>query len=76
MALVNNTRWSLPVIQRVNARSLSIDKADELISVTQLNDVSYVCVTETWFKDYMSAESVGLAGFCCDRTDRVGGVGR
>ena len=35
------------------------------------NDVGCVCVTETWFKPYMSTESVGLAGFCCERTDRL-----
>ena len=42
----------------VNARSLSIEKADELLSVASLNDVSCVCVTETWFKEFMSDESV------------------
>ena len=25
----------------------------------------------TWFKPYMSTESVGLAGFCCERKDRL-----
>ena len=39
-------------------------------------DVSCVCVTETWFKDFMSDESVGLSGYCCERKDRVGRVGR
>ena len=46
-------------------------KADELLSVLSLNDVSCVCVTETWFKDLMSDESVGLSGYCCERKDRV-----
>ena len=54
----------------VNARSLSIDKSDELLCVAQMNDVSCVCVTETWFKGFMSPESVGLAGYCCERNDR------
>ena len=75
ITLVDNTRWSLPVILGVNARSLSIEKADELLSVSSLNDVSCVCVTETWFKDFMSDESVGLSGYCCERKDRVGRVG-
>ena len=57
-----NTRWTLPVILGVNARSLSIEKADELLSISSLNDVSCVCVTETWFKDFMTDESVGLSG--------------
>ena len=54
----------------VNARSLRIEKSDELLCVAQMNDVSCVCVTETWFKGFMSPESVGLAGFCCERKDR------
>ena len=48
------------VILGVNARSLSIEKADELLSVSSRNDVSCVCVMETWFKEFMSDESVGL----------------
>ena len=48
--LVDNTRWTLPVILGVNARSLSIEKADELLSVSSRNDVSCVCVTVTWFR--------------------------
>ena len=66
---------TLPVILGVNARSLSIEKAKELLSVSSLNDVSCVCITETWFKDCMSDESVGLSGYCCERKDRVGPVG-
>ena len=57
---MDNTRWSLPVILRVNVRSLSNEKADELLSAASLNDVSCVCVMETWFKDFMSDESVGM----------------
>ena len=75
ITLVDNTRWTLPVILGVNARSLSIEKADELLSVSSLNDVSCVCVTETWFKDFMSDESVGLPGYFCERKHRVGRVG-
>ena len=55
--------------------SLSIEKANELLSVASLNDVSCVCVTETWFKDFMSDESVGLSGYCCERKDRLGRAG-
>ena len=72
---MDNTRWSLPVILGVNVRSLSIEKADELLSVASLNDVSCVCVTETWFKEFMSDESVSLSGYCCARKDRVGRAG-
>ena len=54
----------------LNARSLGIEKADGLLTVSHLNNVSCVCVTETWFKDYTAAESVGLAGISCERKDR------
>ena len=67
---MDNTRWTLPVILGVNARSLSIEKADELLSVSSLNDVSCDCVT-----DFMYDESVGLSGYCCERKDRVGRAG-
>ena len=59
----------------MNARSLSIEKADELLSVESLNDVLCVCVTETWFKEFLSNESVSLSGYCCERKDRVGRAG-
>ena len=75
ITLVDNSRWTLPVILGVNARSLSVEKADELLSVSSRNDVPCVCVTETWFKEFMSDESVGLSGYCCERKDRVGRVG-
>ena len=74
--LTNSSRWSLPGFLDVNARSLSSDKLDELLVVARMNDVACVNVRETWFKSYMAPESVGLAGFCCERKDRVerGGV--
>ena len=59
----------------MNAPSLSIEIADELLSVASLNDVSCVCVTETWFREFMSDESVTLSGYCCERKDRVGRAG-
>ena len=55
----------------LNARSFSIEKSDELRAVVRTNDVGCVCVTETWFKPNLSTESVGLAGLCCDRKDRL-----
>ena len=38
-----------------------------ILAVVRTNDVGCVWVTETWFKPYMSTESVGLAEFCCER---------
>ena len=70
VSLAEKSRWSLPAILSVNARSLSIEKSDDLLCVAQMTDVSCVCVTETWFKGFMSPESVGLAGYCCERKDR------
>ena len=71
VTLAINPRWGLPTILGLNARSLSIEKSDELLAVARTNNVGCVCVTETWFKSYMSTESVGLAGFSCERKDRV-----
>ena len=36
-----------------------------------MNNIACVNVTETWFKSYLVLESVGLAGSCCERKDRV-----
>ena len=71
ITLTKSSRWSLPGFLNVNARSLSIEKLDDLLVVACMNDVACVNVTETWFKSYMASESVGLAGFCCERKDRV-----
>ena len=72
--LGDKKRWIIPGILTLNARSLSADKSDELLTVANLNDVSCVCVTETWFKDYISSDVglVGLTGFSCERKDREG----
>ena len=71
ITLTNSSRWCLPGFLNVNARSLSMEKLDELLVVARMNDVTCVNVTETWFKSYMAPESVGLAGFSCERKDRV-----
>ena len=65
----NLMRWSLPSFLNVNALSLSIETLDELLMVALMNDVA--CVNITWFKSYIASEYIGLAGFCCERKDRV-----
>ena len=40
VTLTNNSRWSIPVILSVNARSTSIEKLDELLVVARMNDVA------------------------------------
>ena len=50
MCARNNARkskWDLPVIINLNARSLSIEKLDELNVTVGIHDVSLICVTET-----------------------------
>ena len=54
----------------LNARSLSIEKLDELNVNVGIHDVSVICVTETWFKDYMGSDSLNLHGFNLERKDR------
>ena len=72
----NNARkskWDLPVIINLNARSLSIEKLDEINVTVGIHDVSVICVTETWFKDYMGNDSLNLHGFNLERKDRTNG---
>ena len=76
MCAVNNncnSKWDLPAIINLNARSLSIEKLDELKVTVALHDVSVVCVSETWFKDYMGNDSLNLHGFNLERKDRKNG---
>ena len=65
--------WDLPVIINLNARSLSIEKLDELNVTVGIHYVSVICVTETWFKDYMGSDSLNLPGFNLERKDRKNG---
>ena len=43
---------------------------DELHVTVATHDVSIVCVSETWFKDYMDSSSLTMQGFCLERKDR------
>jgi len=53
LALNGRKQWDFPSVLSLNARSLSIEKSDELQEVVYLNRVACVCVTETCFKDYI-----------------------
>ena len=55
--------WDLPSLINLSARSLNSEKVDEL-HVT-------VCVSETWFKDYMDSSSLTMQGFCLERKERA-----
>ena len=57
----------------INARSLSTEKLDELQTAVELHCVSMVCLTETWFKYYMSNESLAVHGYSLERKDRNNG---
>ena len=48
---------------------------DELQITVETNNASIVCVTETWFKEYMDIHSLALEGFCLERKDRINGRG-
>ena len=64
-------RWDLPCIINLNARSLNTEKIDELQVIASNFNVSIICVTETWLKNYIADESVSINGFYCERRDRV-----
>ena len=53
-------KLDLPVLLNLNARSLCSEKIDELHVIVSIYDVSFVCVTETWFTEYMGNDSAGL----------------
>ena len=61
------------VIINLNARSFSIEKLDELNVTFGIHDVSVLCVTETWFMDYMGNDSLYLHGFNLERKYRKNG---
>ena len=64
-------RWDLPRVLNLNARSLSMEKIDELeVIITDFN-VSIACVTETWFKQYIDDDIIVIGGFNCERKDRL-----
>ena len=70
---VGQSKWDIPTVINLNARSLIIEKLDELKVTVGIHDVSVVCVSETWFKDYMGKDSLNLYGFNLERKDRKNG---
>ena len=53
-------RWDLPCIINLNARSLNTEKIDELQVIASNFNVSIICVTETWLKDYIDDVNVSI----------------
>ena len=64
-------RWDLPCIINLNARSLNTEQIDELQVIASIFNVSIICVTETWLKDYIDDVNVSINGFYCERRDRA-----
>ena len=65
-------RWDLPRIINLNAWSLNIiEKQDELQIIVEVFNVSIVCVTEYWFKEYITDDCVAVDGLYCERKDRL-----
>ncbi len=50
-----------------------LKKIDELQAIVDLYNVSIVCITETWFKEYIGDESASLYGYNLERKDRTHG---
>ena len=72
-SLDTHTKWHVPTLINMNARSLSSEKVDELQAIVDLHNVSIVFITETWFKEYVGDEGVSLYGFKLERKDRIHG---
>ena len=47
-------RWDLPRIINLNAWSLNIEKRDERQIIVEELNMSIVCATESWFKEYIT----------------------
>ena len=63
-------QWDLPVAIVVNGRSLRLEKLDELQVTVNDHDASIVCISETWFREYIGDDSVSINGFSLERKDR------
>ena len=61
-SLDTHIKWHFPPLININARSLSTEQIDELQTIVDLYNVSIVCITEMWFKEYIGHESVSLYG--------------
>ena len=59
-SLDTHTKWHFTTLININARSLSTENIDELQAIVDLYNVSIVCITETWFKEYIGDESVSF----------------
>ena len=69
------SKYDVPVLLNINARSLSNEKLDELQAVSEAHRADILCITETWFTQYVSDDSVSLDDYVCERTDRTDGRG-
>ena len=56
-------KLDLPVLINLNARSLSSEKVVELQVTVEYHNASVVCLSESWFKEYMDNVSLKLHGF-------------
>ena len=70
-SLDTHTKRHFPALINLNARSLSSEKVDELQKIVDLHDVSILCITEPWFKEYIGDESLSLYGYNLERKDRI-----
>ena len=71
-------KWDLPSLFSLNTGSMNSDKMAELHVSVATQNVSIVCISETWFNDYMDLSNFTIQGFCLERKyrgdGRAGGV--
>ena len=53
-------KLDLPTIININARSLKAVKLDELQVIVDSYEISFACITETSFSEYMSNANLAL----------------
>lgn len=72
-AISTRKEANLPSVLLANVRSLR-SKVDEVGVVSRTNNVSVVCLTETWLDDEISDSYVGIPGYFIIRRDRTSTV--
>jgi hypothetical protein len=60
----------LPTVLIANVRSLA-SKIDELTIVAHVNDVDFICLTESWLSQSIPDSALSLSNFIVFRNDRA-----
>ena len=66
--------YDIPIVLSVNVRGI-MKKVDEIQQIAELNNVSVICVTETWLSSNLTDSTVAIPGYNLFWKDRVTTIG-